>query len=152
MHDYSLKSTEEVIEKRPARSIIKSEKSLNNNIIEDNLGCLDHNAQSNYNCNTTFDSPFVADNNIIESNKSGNMECNLNNNYINHSHTFSFHNDEHVESNLLKLMLEIDAPNYAYKKIMNWAKDASNTGYQFNSRAGSYKCQKEKIEKHNSLD
>ena len=39
----------------------------------------------------------------------------LNNNYINHSHTFSLHNDECVESNLLKLMLEIGAPNYAYK-------------------------------------
>ena len=48
--------------------------------------------------------------------------------------SFSFHNDDCIESNLLKIMSEIGAPDYAYKKIMLWAKDAFNTGYQFNPR------------------
>src|SRR5687768_12726250 len=38
----------------------------------------------------------------------------------------SFHNDELVENKLLSLMFEIGAPNYAYKKIMKWAKDSYN--------------------------
>ena len=44
---------------------------------------------------------------------------------------FSFHNNERIETNLLKLVKEINAPDYAYKKIINWARDAYNTGYKF---------------------
>ena len=35
---------------------------------------------------------------------------------------FIYHNGECIENNLLKLMKEINAPNYAFKKIINWAK------------------------------
>ena len=70
----------------------------------------------------------------------------------NASNIFSFHNDDCVEGNLLELMLEIGAPNYAYKKIMKWAKDAFNTGYQFNPKASSYKSHVMSIEKQNNLD
>ena len=38
--------------------------------------------------------------------------------------------------------MEIDAPNYAYKKIMNWAKDAFYAGYRFDPRSSTYKRQK----------
>ena len=42
---------------------------------------------------------------------------------------FIFHKDEHIENNFLKFMKEINAPNYAFKKILNWAKDSYDTGY-----------------------
>lgn len=50
----------------------------------------------------------------------------INNNY---NYSFSFHNDNRVESNLLALIVGINAPNFSFKKIMDWAKDAFNTGY-----------------------
>ena len=75
-------------------------------------------------------------------------------NFINDNdhNSFSFHNDDRVENNLLKLILEIGAPNYAFKKILNWAKDAYSTGYQFNPRSTTYKSQIKMIEKHSNLE
>jgi len=145
LNDFPSQSKKTSNQKKTAESMIKSEKSFINNIIEGYTDLINQNEQSYFDFPTNLDSTFDADNNNIESNISGNMECNLNNNNINPSQTFSYHNDERVESNLLKLMLEIGAPNYAYKNRMNWAQDASKTGYQFNPRAGSYKCQIKKL-------
>ena len=51
----------------------------------------------------------------VDSQKDNDSSCySLNENDIN---IFSFHNDEHVENNLLGLIMEIGAPNYAYKKL-----------------------------------
>lgn len=75
-------------------------------------------------------------NNIISDNK-----CN----------SFSFHNNNRIENSLLKIIMEIGAPNYAFKKIMEWAKDAYNTGYQFNPKSTTYKSQIKTIEKHSNM-
>jgi len=113
-HDYTLQSKNGNKQKNPAGNMLNSGNYINNSIIEGNLDCKDPNDQSNFDCYTTLESPFVVDNHITDSNISGNMDCTLNNN--NQNHMFSYHNDERVESHLLKLMLEINAPNYAYKK------------------------------------
>lgn len=46
--------------------------------------------------------------------------------------TFMYTNEIRVENNLLKLVSDMNATNDAFKKIMDWAKDAFSTGYQFN--------------------
>ena len=38
--------------------------------------------------------------------------------------TYTFTNNAKIECNLLKILFDMGAPNYAYKEIMNWAKDA----------------------------
>ena len=38
--------------------------------------------------------------------------------------TFIYTNEMRVENSLLKLLFEINVPNYAFKKIMDWAYDA----------------------------
>ncbi len=56
-------------------------------------------------------------------------------------HTFLHTNEIQVENNLMKLVSDMNVPNDAFKNIMNWAKDAFCTGYQFNSRTTNYKSQ-----------
>ena len=56
-----------------------------------------------------------------------------------------------VESNLLKLITDMNIPNYAFKKIMEWAKDAYNSGYQFNPKATSYHSQIKQLESFSNL-
>ena len=51
---------------------------------------------------------------------------------------FTYTNDIRVENNLLKLVSDMNATNDAFKKIIDWAKDASSTGYQFNPENTSY--------------
>ena len=68
-----------------------------------------------------------------------NLPFNLQNDLSENSFVFSFHNNECIETNLLKLVKEINVPNYAYKKIINWARDAYNTGYKFCPKTTSYK-------------
>ena len=65
--------------------------------------------------------------------------------------SFTFHNDDCIENNLLKLIVDIGAPDYAFKKILPWAKDAYNTGYKFNPRKTNYKSQIQSKEKHSNL-
>lgn len=55
------------------------------------------------------------DNEIHEEHTLQNQNYNMTNNTNNSQ--FSFHNDDRIENNLLKLMKEINAPNYAYKKL-----------------------------------
>ena len=44
------------------------------------------------------------------------------------------------------------APNYAFKEIMHWAKDAYKTGYKFNPKTTSYKNQILQLQKSNNLE
>ena len=48
--------------------------------------------------------------------------------------TFMHTNQIRVENNLLKLVSDMNVPNDAFKKIVDWANDAFMTGYQFNPR------------------
>ena len=48
--------------------------------------------------------------------------------------TFMYTNEIRVENNLLKLVSDLNATNDAFKKIVDWAKDAFSTGYQFNPK------------------
>ena len=50
-------------------------------------------------------------------------------------------NEMRVENSLLKLITDMNAPNYAFKKIMEWAKDAYKSGYQFNPKTTIYHSQ-----------
>ena len=44
------------------------------------------------------------------------------------------------------------APNYAYKEIMNWAKDAYQSGYKFNSKTCGYKNKIMELQKFSNLE
>lgn len=64
---------------------------------------------------------------------------------------FSFTNEMRVESNLLKLVTDMNIPIYAFKKIMDWAKDAYKSGYQFNPKASNYHSQIKQMESFSNL-
>ena len=65
--------------------------------------------------------------------------------------TFMFTNEIRVENNLLKLVSDMNATNDAFKKIVDWAKDAFSTGYQFNPKTTNYKNQIMQMEKYSNL-
>src|SRR5687768_15140127 len=65
--------------------------------------------------------------------------------------TFMFTNEIRVENNLLKLVSDMNATNDAFKNIVEWAKDAFSTGYQFNPKTTNYKSQIMQMEKYSSL-
>ena len=52
---------------------------------------------------------------IMEGTNQNNLLCILQNELSVNSFIFSFHNNEHIEANLPKLVKEINMPNYAYK-------------------------------------
>ena len=60
---------------------------------------------------------------LMQDTNKNNLLCNLQNESYVNTFVFSFHNNEHIETNLLKLVKEINAPDYAYKKIINWARE-----------------------------
>ena len=66
--------------------------------------------------------------------------------------SYVFTNASRVECNLLKILFDMAAPNYAFKEIMNWAKDAYKTGYKFNPKTTSYKNQILHLQKTNNLE
>ena len=70
---------------------------------------------------------------IINSMQSGNSE---NESLI--SEPYHFSNDVYQEVKLLRLLDDIGTPLYAYKKIMEWAKDAYMSNYEFSSKQNSY--------------
>ena len=53
--------------------------------------------------------------------------------------TFMYTNEIREENNVLKLVSDMNATNDAFKKIVDWAKDAFSTGYQFNPKTTSYR-------------
>ena len=65
--------------------------------------------------------------------------------------TFMYTNEIRVENNLLKLISDMNVPNYGFKKIVDWAKDAFDTGYQFNPKTTKYKSQIMQMEKYSNL-
>ena len=144
------------IDKLTEASTLTPLKALSYEDVNSNLTCINEEQSINLD-----DEP--KDESLIESSKPEWNECRIKKNEeeengINctlfneeENNIFSFHNDERVESNLLGLMVEIGAPNYAYKKIMNWAKDAFCTNYQFNPKATNYKSQIKAIENHSNL-
>src|SRR5687767_1254390 len=80
---------------------------INNTVIEDNMDCIDMDSETP--CTYNNDS---------------NIQDNI-------SSCFAYTNEIRVETSLLKFLFDINAPNYAFKDIMNWAKDAHCTGYKF---------------------
>jgi len=52
---------------------------------------------------------------------------------------YHFSNNEFQEIKLLKLLNELGTPLYAYKLIMEWAKDAHLSDYNFDSQHTSHK-------------
>src|SRR5687768_15605961 len=65
--------------------------------------------------------------------------------------TFVFTNEIRVENNLFKLVSDMNATNDAFKKIVEWAKDAFSTGYQFNPKTTNYRSQIMQMEKYSNL-
>ena len=65
--------------------------------------------------------------------------------------TFMFTNEIRVENNLLKLVSDMNATNDAFKNIVEWAKDAFSTGYQFNPKTINYRNQIMQMEKYSNL-
>lgn len=65
---------------------------------------------------------------------------------------YAFTNDSRVECNLLKLLFDMGAPKYAFKEVMQWAKNAFLTGYQFNPKSTSFKSQILKLQKNSNLE
>jgi len=66
--------------------------------------------------------------------------------------SYVFTNASRVECHLLKILFDMAAPNYAFKEIMNWAKDAYKSGYKFNPKTTAYKNQILQIQKYNNLE
>lgn len=137
----SQKATINAEEKSSSNSALDAEQNLTDwSCIKDDFSVDD----ISHNCGSSLSVHTINDNNVE------NNPHFIDN--INERNIFSFHNDDCVKSNLLKLMLEIGAPNYAYKQILNWAKNAYNTGYKFNPKTISYKCQIKSMEKQHNLD
>ena len=67
------------------------------------------------------------------------------------SDPFVYTNEIRVENNLLKLVTDLNVPNYAFEKIMDWARDAYSSGYQFNPRATNYKSQIKQMQNFSNL-
>ena len=65
--------------------------------------------------------------------------------------TFMYTNEVRVENNLLKLVSDMNVPNDGFKKIIDWAKDAFKTGYQFNPKTTKYRSQIKQMEKCSNL-
>ena len=170
---YKLDCQNDNLEKKMSSSSNQREQKLlnsNNNQVKNRSKCLIHNdfisKKASAGANTDIsnlicknDNSEILDNNIlIDSDETSHntpqkeTETNLNDVILDTTNAFSFHNDERIENNLLKLMQDIGAPNYAFKKIMNWAKDAYDTGYNFNPRYTNYKSQIKKTEEINNLN
>ena len=66
------------------------------------------------------------------------------------SNMFMYTNELRVENNLLKLVTDMNVPNYAFEKIMDWARDAHTSGYQFNPRATNYKSQIQQMQSYSN--
>ena len=64
---------------------------------------------------------------------------------------FMYTNEVRVENNLLKLVSDMNVINDGFKKIIEWAKDAFSTGYQFNPKTTKYKSQIKQMEKFSNL-
>ena len=64
---------------------------------------------------------------------------------------FIYTNEIRVKNNLLKLLFDMNVPNYAFKKIMDWAHDAYTSGYQFAPRATNYNSQIRQMESFSNL-
>ena len=50
-----------------------------------------------------------------------------------------------VEVTLLKILMELEAPLWAFKDVMDWARDAAQSGYKFTPHQDSYRAQLETI-------
>ena len=59
--------------------------------------------------------------------------------------TAVFTNARRVEVTLLKILTELEAPLWAFKDIMAWARDAAQSGYKFMPQQDSYRAQLETI-------
>lgn len=64
---------------------------------------------------------------------------------------FTYTNDIRVGNNSLKLVSNMNATNDAFINIIDWAKDASSTGYQFNPKTTSYRNQVLQMENYGNL-
>ena len=65
---------------------------------------------------------------------------------------FMYTNEIRVENNLLKLLSDMNVPNDSFKKIMDWARNAYNTGYQFNPKSANYKSLITQMESYSNLN
>src|SRR5919107_3880103 len=65
--------------------------------------------------------------------------------------TFMHTNEIRVENNLLKLVSDMNATNDAFKKIVDWTKDAFSNGYQFNPKTTNYRSQIMQMESYSNL-
>ena len=52
---------------------------------------------------------------------------------------YHFSNDDYQEIKLLKLLNDLGTPLYAYQKIMEWAKEAHMSNYNFDNQHTSHK-------------
>ena len=68
-------------------------------------------------------------------------------NFVTHGEGSPYTNAHRVEIILLKILIEIEAPLWAFEDLMDWACDAYQTGYNFMPRQKQYKAQVENITK-----
>ena len=58
-----------------------------------------------------------------------------------------FTNDMRIETSLLKLCIDMDAPLWAFEQFMEWARDASLSGYKFLPQQNQYESQVHQLQK-----
>jgi hypothetical protein len=112
-------------------NVVNSEKTVNES---KKCSVIDYN---NTSLDTHFDDPltFDDDTSIQESTEN----------------SFAYTNAIRVETCLMKLLFDINAPNYAFKDIMTWAKDAYHSGYMFDCKSTSYESQIKHLENYSNL-
>jgi hypothetical protein len=67
--------------------------------------------------------------------------------YLVNPHHTTFTNARRVEVTLLKILIELETPLFAFKVLMDWAFDAAQSGYNFIPQQESYQSQLQTISK-----
>jgi hypothetical protein len=80
------------------------------------------------------------------------MEAPLDNNSLINPDPAVFTNARSVEVTLLKVLTELETPLWAFKVIMDWACDATQSGYKFMPYQHSYQAQLHTIAKWVGMD
>ena len=91
----------------------------------------ENNGEDDYHLKDVFENVFMDDN----TNEDSSFD------------SFVYSNESQVECSLLKLLNEIGATHYSFKKIMDWASDAYLSGYKFSPQCSTFQQQIKRIEK-----
>ena len=145
--------------KQLAQSLPFDKLAANNQLLTHILGSCDIPVTSNQSVEETtveppVDSPLLPEffANDYEQYAFDMLDDNDYDNFIINPDTPLYTNSRRVEIILLKLLIELEAPLWAFKEIMDWAFDAQQTGYNFIPKQKAYESQISTLEKWVQMD